>query len=111
MPDDLSLKALAELFILPPANLLILLAAGLVVGRRRKRLGRAVTVIAALLLYLLATPFVANRMLAALEPPGPSDAALRGSGAGAIVVLGGDTRRQAPDYGGETVGALSLDRL
>jgi len=36
---------------------------------------------------------------------------VQASSAQAIVVLGGGTRRNAPEYGGDTLGALTLERL
>lgn len=99
------LKAL----VLPPGCLFLLGALGLFLARRRPRLGRGLCVGAAVALYLLCTPVVASLLRRSLEgePWRPGDEV----GAGAIVVLGGDHDPHAPEYGGETVGELTLQRL
>ena len=64
-----------------------------------------------LILYVLATPLVSEALLRTLEIAKPVDvASIPAAGAGAIVVLGGDLER-TPEYGGGTVGPLSLERL
>lgn len=59
-------------------------------------------------LLLLATPFVGMTLVAALEPP--FDDPLHHP-ADAIVVLGGGSYPDAPEYGGDTVNSVSLERL
>jgi uncharacterized SAM-binding protein YcdF (DUF218 family) len=111
MLQDFSLRSLAELLVLPPANLFLLFLAGWGVARWRRRLGVGMQCLAVLLLYLLSVPMIARAMLRTLEPAAPLDSAvIAASGAGAIVVLAGDMER-TPEYGGATIGALSLERL
>jgi len=112
MLEDFSLKSLAELFVLPPANLFLLFVAGLLIANRYRRLGSVLQCAAVLLLYVLSVPMVARTMLHTLEPKAPLDlSAIATSGAGAIVVLGGDIER-TPEYGGgTTIGSLSLGRV
>jgi uncharacterized SAM-binding protein YcdF (DUF218 family) len=53
---------------------------------------------------------VAERSLRAIEvnpPAGP----FTGTGAGAIVIVSGETYLNAPEYGADTVGPLTLERL
>jgi uncharacterized SAM-binding protein YcdF (DUF218 family) len=102
-------KSLLELLILPPGNVLALFAAGLLVARRNPRLGRALQIGAFVLLYLLSTPLVAGRLLAALEPAAAFDAA-DAEGAQAVVILSADIQ-MTPEYGGATLGGLTLERL
>ncbi len=105
------LKFGAELLVLPPASLFLLFAAGLVVARRRRWLGGGMQLGALLLLIALSLPIVGQSLLRSLEPEGPLDiAAVARSGAGAIVVLAGDLA-ETPEYGGVTIGALTLERL
>jgi uncharacterized SAM-binding protein YcdF (DUF218 family) len=96
--------------LLPPASLLLLALAGLLVSRRRPRAGRALAAAALLALVLLALPIVAAPLLRSLQihPPLPPGADARG--AQAIVVLAGDARRGAEEFGGATLGRLSLER-
>jgi uncharacterized SAM-binding protein YcdF (DUF218 family) len=111
MAETVSLKSLAELLVLPPANLLLLFLVGLLVARRRPRLGVAVQCGAVFLLYALSTPIVARSLLRTIESIPMLDlAAIPASGAGAIVVLSGDAER-TPEYGGTTVGPFTLERV
>jgi uncharacterized SAM-binding protein YcdF (DUF218 family) len=102
--SDLSwLKSL----VLPPGSLLLLLAAGLA---WRGRAGRVLVVCAALALAVLSLPFTARGLADLLESDiAPVDAA--GPEAQAIVVLSGDYRGFAPEYGEASVGAATLVRL
>lgn len=100
------LKAL----LLPPLNLLLLALAGWLARRRCRRAGEAMMLAALGLLWLLSTPAVAALALRSLEfhqplPPGPVTGEAQ-----AIVLLGGDGAPFAAEYGGETVGPLSLER-
>lgn len=88
--------------------LIILLVAVLVAWRRPLVAWRPVA-LALIVLYPLSTPFVANQLLWWIEPAVPNPAADR-SGL-AIVVLGGGTYFNAPEYGGDTVKARTLARL
>ncbi|GAB6068584.1 YdcF family protein [Methylothermus subterraneus] len=95
---------LLETLVLPPASLLFL--AGIGLGLRR----RVLTLIALTLLYLAATPWVSRWLAAKLEVYPPLDPN-RLPTAQAIVVLGAMRYHQAPEYGGDTVAGLGLERL
>lgn len=111
MLETFSLKLLAELLVLPPANLLLLFVVGLLIARRRPRLGGAVQCLAVSLIYALSTPLVAGSLLRTVEPVALLDPrAIPNSGARAIVVLAGEMAR-TPEYGGATVGPFTLERL
>jgi len=96
-----------------PLVLLALVSLGglLLIRLGRPRTGGAVLIGSVLGLWLLAAPLVADLLLESLEV----DAAPVPAGSGpvpqAIVVLGGDVRREAAEYGGDTVGDLTLERL
>ncbi len=61
-------------------------------------------------LLVLSMPVVSDLLVESLNDSGPLDLAdVRG--AEAIVIPGGGTRRDALEYGGDTVGQLSLDRV
>jgi uncharacterized SAM-binding protein YcdF (DUF218 family) len=111
MVETFSLKSFAELLALPPANLLLLFLVGLLVARRRPRLGLAVQCSAVFLLYALSTPIVARSLLQTVESiPLLDVAVIPVSGAGAIVVLSAEAER-TPEYGGTTVGPYTLERV
>ncbi len=97
------------IWLLPPLNPLWLGAVGLWLLARRPRLGRSLIGIALLGLWLLCTPFVAQRLLATLEVP---YAPITGDEAEAIVVLGGGLRYGAVEFdGGATLNARTLERV
>jgi uncharacterized SAM-binding protein YcdF (DUF218 family) len=96
-------------FLLPPLNGLLLVIAGLFFWHRRPGMARIFATTGALLLCLLAMPVVGGAMLRTLESESLTPADLKQ--AQAIVVLGGGLSREAPEYGGDTVGEASLVRL
>lgn len=93
--------------LLPPLLLVLAcLAAGLL-GLRRYRLGAGIVAASSILLLLLATPFVAGRLLAGLEtgldrPDGPTNAPA------AVIILAGEAVHGS---GGVEPGPLTLERL
>jgi len=101
-------KVLAAL-LLPPTGPLVLALAGLALLGRRPRLGRALAWLGASSLLLLSLPAVSHALLRSLAPPALD---LRRTGdVQAIVILGGGVRRNAPEYGGDTLGRLTLERV
>ncbi|MFN3595072.1 MAG: YdcF family protein [Thiobacillaceae bacterium] len=101
---------LVAAFLLPPLINLALGALGLwfMRQRRRERLGRWLIVVSGLMLWLLATPYLAGRLLDGLKPPLQT---IRADAAEAIVILSGGAYRANLEYGGDTVGRLTLERL
>ena len=94
----------------PPIGLLLVAFAGLILTYRRPRMGRILTAISLIGLLILSTPLAAGYLLGSLQKfPTISDKQL--SGCQAIVVLGGGVYRGAPEYGGDTIGYTSLERL
>ena len=95
--------------LMPPGCLLLLSCWGLLLLRRRPRLGRLLLGLSVGLLYALSTRFLADHLLHALEPPAFDPV---GVGPGeAIVVLGAGTYHKAPEYGTDTVKRHGLVRL
>ena len=95
-------------FLLPPLNLLLLGGFGLLLLKRRRVLGQTLIGFSLAALWLLATPFVGDGMLDALKPPASN---LDGRQADAIVVLSGGSRYDTVEYGGDTVGRFTLERV
>lgn len=106
----LSMKALAKALVLPPAGPILLALAGLLLSLRHPRTGRAVTAASLLALLASATPAVTGLLLEAL-PQFPAFSPAAAHDAGAVVILGGGIRREAPDYGGDTIATLTLERV
>lgn len=92
---------------LPPGILLPVALLGLALGGRR---GRGIAAAALVLLWGLAAPLVADGLLRGLAAAG-ARADPAAPPPGAIVVLSGDYRGFAPEYGEATVGPGTLARL
>lgn len=103
--------AVAKALLLPPFGLFLLIAIGWLMMGRRRRLGRALIAVGVAALYLLSTPYIGSILLRSLQIYPALSADRPSDGVGAIVVLGADLRREAPEYGGDTVGPLTLDRI
>jgi uncharacterized SAM-binding protein YcdF (DUF218 family) len=110
LPDLIWFKSLLKALILPPTGLLLLAVLGLGLQRRLPRTGRALGWAGVLLLLLLSIPAVGEFLLRSLDSSPPLDVE-RARTAQAIVILGGGTRRNAAEYGGDTLGRLTLERV
>lgn len=98
--------------VLPPGGLLILALLGLA---RRSSRGWRLAVVAIGLLVVLSMPITARILMMGVEgdwsEQGGQDGAANGHAPAAIIVLAGDYRSFAPEYGEATVGAMTLTRL
>ena len=101
---------LISAFLLPPLNLLLVGAAGVLLWHKRPPLARALVTIALALLWLCSTPYFAEGTLHLLEGK-PYVVDTKTQPADAIVVLGAGTYFHAPEYGGDTVDEAALIRL
>lgn len=112
--------ALLASLLLPPLCFVLPALGGLALMRRHRTVGALVVLTALVALVAASTPFVGDRLLAALEtpplvaPPARAPKATphppAASGA-AIVVLGGGLGRESPEYGTDTVNPATLERL
>ena len=110
MIDGIWVKAVLKALILPPTGPLLLALAGLVLVARRPRLGRAVAALGVVLLLALSLPVVAVMLSRWVDDTPPIDIE-QAKSAQALVILGGGIRRDAVEYGGDTLGRLTLDRV
>lgn len=101
---------IAKTLVVPPASLLLLAAAGWALGRRHPRLGTTLAATAWLLLALLSLPASSSALLRSLTRGPVLTPADLDAGAQAIVVLGADVDFGAAEYGGDTLGVMSLVR-
>jgi uncharacterized SAM-binding protein YcdF (DUF218 family) len=108
--DPLWLKAVVKALVLPPTGLLLVGAAGLALRARLPRTGRVLTAAAILGLLLISIPFTADFLTDFVDtsPVLDLDDARK---AQAIVILSGGVRRDAPEYGGDTLSVLTLERV
>lgn len=104
------LKKMAALVVLPPLGPLLLMALALIVLRKHRRLGFTLCWTGLALAFLLSAPASVGWMARNLETTPPLVIA-EAETAQAIVILGGGKRDHAPEYGGETVNRLTLERL
>jgi uncharacterized SAM-binding protein YcdF (DUF218 family) len=112
-----TLKTLLHTLLLPPGGPLLLAFAGAaLIGRyttlRARRTGWTLLLSGLTLLWLLATPVVADALMRAAQRCPPLDLT-RPPEAQAIVILGGEAERMgAPEYGYQpAVGATLLERV
>lgn len=110
MIDPIWVKGVLKSLVLPPTGPLLLALAGLALHRRTARLGAALAWTGVLSLLALSLPVVAALLMQGLDLPPPFDRA-RAADAQAVVILGGGTRRDAPEFGGDTLNTLTLERV
>jgi uncharacterized SAM-binding protein YcdF (DUF218 family) len=109
MTLDVGLTHTIETLILPPGGLILLLVLALTLGRAV--LGRLFALLVVAALYLASTPFAASHLAAGLETyPALTATQMTQTGAQAILMLGGGRYSAAPEYGGDTVNAITLER-
>ncbi|MGE3174028.1 MAG: YdcF family protein [Planctomycetota bacterium] len=104
-------RRLLEAFATPPGGCLVLLLAGLLLRRRWPRLGLGLQLAGLISLWLFSTPVFAGLLLGSLQtaPPLPATGPL--PDAQAIVVLSAEADGDGFEYGGGTVGSLTLRRM
>jgi uncharacterized SAM-binding protein YcdF (DUF218 family) len=110
MWDWIWVKAVLKALILPPGGPLLLALAGLAMIGRHPRAGRRVAFAGVALLFALSIPAVGLMLTSLVDAASPFDPRTA-SNAQALVILGGGTRRDAPEYGGDTLGRYTLDRV
>jgi uncharacterized SAM-binding protein YcdF (DUF218 family) len=106
-----SLVTVLKTLALPPLNLIVLGLMGWWLRHRWPRLGRGLMLGAGVSLYFLSTPYAGGLLLRSLQTVPVLTAERFDQTAGAIVILSGDLSYNAPEYNGETVGRITLERL
>lgn len=105
-----ALKLAVTTFVLPPGGPIVLVFAGVLVLPRYPRAGRALAASGAVTLWLCSLPIVAALLVSALGGGRAVDMAVARK-ADAIVILGGGVRTRAVEYGGDTLGRLTMERV
>jgi uncharacterized SAM-binding protein YcdF (DUF218 family) len=108
--DFFLLKKLLAALVLPPTGPLLLAVAGALMLRRRPRTGRAL-VWAGLVILLALSLSPVSDLLLRLANDSPAVRLEDARTAQAVVILGGGVRREALEYGGDTLGRLSIERV
>jgi len=104
-----ALRAFVKVLVLPPAGPLLIALAGLLLLRRAPRVGRLLAWAGVAALAALSTPIVAWLLARPFDAPAFDPASAHG--AQAVVILSGGLRRDAPEYGGDTLGRLTAERV
>lgn len=101
-----------ESLLLPPGGLLLVLTAGLLLLKFKPRAGYALLVTGVVAFYAFSAPFFSSALLGLLESSAlPPRGDLHADPHAAIVILGGGRYPNAPEYGGDTVSMLTLERV
>lgn len=99
-----------QTLILPPGGLVLMGLLGLMLSRRF--IGKFILVLTLAALYLFSTGFASGLLMEGLETiDALSEKDIELTGAQAIVVLGGGRRTAAPEYGGDTLNTVTLERV
>ncbi len=107
---DQEIVIILKALLLPPGGLILLLFISLLFIRGL--FGKLLLTLTLAMFYLLSTPLVATNLMAGLEQHifvTPEE--IIASEAEAIVVLGGGVYKEAPEYGGDTIKGLLLERV
>jgi len=110
MIDPLWLKALLKTLVLPPTGPLLVALFGILLLRRSPRAGRALAMAGIVVMLALSTQVVADFLVGFVDTSRPFDLAAART-AKAVVILGGGVRRDAPEYDGDTLATLTLERV
>jgi uncharacterized SAM-binding protein YcdF (DUF218 family) len=103
-------KKLITALVLPPTGALLITMGGLLLLGRKPRLGRVLAWCGVLTLLALSLPPVSIGLVTLVGDTAPVDRQQAAS-AQAIVVLGAGLRRDAVEYGGDTLSRFSLERV
>ena len=110
MEDPFRWNVLLKALVLPPAAPLLIALIGLALLDRHRRLGRLLATLGVVLLVLVSLPAVGAFLIRFVDDSPPFDPA-QAKSAQAIVILGGGTKRAAPEYGGDTLNRLTIERV
>lgn len=110
----LGIGGLLEQLVGPPGGFIFLIFLGLALMHRNRRAGMSLAVSGALLLFIASLPATAFVLMSWLEPNMTlSEKALMASDKKpqAIVILGAGRREDAPEFSGDTLNTLALERV
>lgn len=105
------LRGVCKEIALPPLSLFLVMLLGAMLRYRRPRLGGIVAGLGFAVLVLLSTPVLGSALLASLQTDPALAVVPQPAGEQAIVILGAEHQRQAPEFGGTTCGPMTLVRV
>jgi uncharacterized SAM-binding protein YcdF (DUF218 family) len=101
-----------ETLILPPGGPVLLTILGIILVNLNLRFGKLLVTLGLGTLLLVSLPIFSRTLLATLENSLPLTVSThKGAPRSAIIILGGGRRTNAPEYSGDTLSNLSLERL
>ncbi len=101
-----------QTLLMPPALMLLIMLAGLILLRWSQRYGKILIASGLLLLVAASLPVISNSFISDMENiPALNKEQIKNTDARAIVVLGGGSYLGAPEYEGDTVSTASLERI
>ena len=103
-------KKILTAFFLPPLGLIFLAVLGLWLIKKHPKTGKTISYSALFTLGLMCFPFVSHPLMQTLEPF-PPISATQLKQAQAMVILGGGTYRNPPEYKQDTVNRWALERI
>lgn len=110
MMDWIAMRKILAGLVLPPTGPLLCIVLGLTLMGRWRRAGQSLAWFGVCSLMALSLP-LASSWLVDLAGDGEAFDLSRPTNAQVIVVTGGGVRIHAPEYGGDTLGRLSLERV
>jgi len=108
--DWIVLRKILANIVLPPAGPLLCAVLGLLLLRRHRRTGYALAWLGVGALIFFSLPIVATGLMHEVGGTQPLDLS-RPIDAQAVVILGGGVRPKAADYGRDSLGILTLERV
>lgn len=111
--DIYIIKVITQL-IMPPTIMLLMIMAGIIIQSRysNHKTGKILSYSGLGLLFIFTSPLLASSITILLEStPALSMQQLKTNNAQAIVILGGGTYKDAPEYAEDTVGTGTLERI
>ncbi len=101
-----------QLLLMPPALMIIIMLLGLLLMRKSQRYGKILIISGMVLLLASSLPIIIKPLIISMEStPALSLKNLKMTDASAIVVLGGGSYLNAPEYEGDTVSTGTLERI
>jgi len=101
-----------QTLLMPPALMIIMMIAGLIIFRWSQRYGKTLIISSVVLLIAASLPVISKPLVRAMEHiPALSSKQMKTLNAQAIVVLGGGSYLNAPEYEADTVSTPTLERI
>lgn len=109
---EIYISKILKSLIFPPGGFLLAILVGLILLRHKPALGKGLLWLGLVTGFLLSTPLVSGMMQRQLQTyPALTALEIEQSPAQAIVVLSAGRYRNAPEYGGDTIGNTSMARV